>query len=594
MMSGDLGDFAGYPIGTSSQHFMTTYAAGDPDAQARALAIGATCENDLATLSTWFNCDFDSSPHGIWVHVPTGQQGGGATNTGYNYRQSSQMIINGTFASSGAAPNPLLRDEYARMLFVAELAEILMDFSLSAWRRGDSMGEGLSLLAAQTLHPIGYYATGYGPRINTWLTGGRPDWISKSEPTDRDQISFGCAIVFLNYLRYQKNFSFSDIVEAAGGGLFTLLTRPISSVVLADVFAKLTGEPASTAYNELTVLLDKHLPSGSTPPMPRDNLFPLLEPWQRAVSFSFSTSSATPSVDPEPLFVERKPGPICPAALYTYHNLNVSTTMTFTAETSGFALPAFGWSINGIGLPAIFPLQPEIVPMTATDTTPGLGEAPVAVDLDILFTTSRSGTSGTLTVFNMNFPGNGDVQVTVSAVESLVPGDASTQFTDTVPVTTRGYQMLPPWDRDVKSCNPRGLDVVGSGVRSLVRQLVDDLNRPNPNPVLVRAMANASRQYVEALDGMTGGNRGLEAGMAGAATLSGSGQPDLGAMEFSDVNTGLRIRVELPQPMTAVAQNADDDRTPATPPVGVSSPPLPSVEAQQTDYDGAASVTPDG
>jgi len=86
----------------------------------------------------------------------------------------------------------------AQMLFVAELAEVLMGFTNYGWRAGNTAGEGLSRVAAAELYPAGYYASNYGPFVNGWLgSTPRPGWVASTEGTDQDAISFGCAIVFL-------------------------------------------------------------------------------------------------------------------------------------------------------------------------------------------------------------------------------------------------------------------------------------------------------------------------------------------------------------------------------------------------------------
>ena len=52
--------------------------------------------------------------------------------------------------------------------------------------------------------------------------------------------------------------------------------------------------------------------------------------------------------------------------------------------------------------------------------------------------------------------------------------------------------MSAAWALDVERCNIKSLSDSTFAVKSLVHRLVEDLNRPNPNPSLVRALATAA------------------------------------------------------------------------------------------------------
>ena len=549
-MSDPVPHFGGFPIAVQTGHFLITYAGeDDADAAARAQAIGSTCERDLETLDGWFACNYDNSPYGIWVHVATGVHLGGASNTGYDNDQSSVMTINGTWAPPGGTPNTTLRDELSRMLFVAELAEILMAFSASAWDPGNSMGEGLSLLAAETLHPIGYYGTGSGPRIGAWLRGSRPDSITNSEETDKNPQSFGCAVLFLNYLRYQLGFSFVQIVAAAGG--FQALAIPgLNKMSLGGVFSALTGRPGASAYKELTDLLEAHVPMGKPFIPVSDNLFPLQEARQRAVSFSASEDEMNAAPNPEPLLIERKAGPMCPPNIYSYHNVNVSSRLTLSGRAVGFAQPAFKWALNGVALNNTSTPQFTTVVMSATDTVPGLGEPAVTVNLSVKYLVTSAGLTSTLTIFNLTFPGNGALTISLSAVEALVGGDVPTNVTDGSTMLTRRYIMSGAWERDVAACNIKNLVLISETVKSLARRLVEDEDRPNPNPALVRALANAAQHYVERLDAITGGSRGLDLAVVTVFRQLEAVRAPLRPLEHHDYRTGLHVLRKL----AAIAQ----------------------------------------
>ncbi len=533
-----------------SRHFLIMTGADDADTVARAKAISDSCENDLKALEGWFSCNFDNSPFGIMVLVSAGKHLGGASNTGYTTSQSSQMEINGTYAPPGGTASATLRDEMARMLFVAELAEILMEFSVSAWDRGNSMGEGLSILAAETLHPTGYYGTGSGPRISAWLKGSRPDFITNSEENDRNPLSYGCAVLFLNYLRYQLGFSFEQIVAAAGN-IQVLAIPGINKKSLASVLSTLTGRPGASAYKEFTDLLQAHLPTGQPFVPVRDNLFPLRDRKQRSVSFSPSEAELKAVQDLEALSIKLQPGPMCPPNIYFYHNVNVSSQLTLSGGAVGFARPTFKWAFNGVVLNNANTPQFTTVPMIVTDTVPGIGEPAVMVNLPVKYLISSSGFTSTLNIFNQAFPGNGTLTISLSAVESLVGGDIPTSVTDKATMLTRRYAMSGAWSRDVAACNIKELGVVTQTVKLLAHQLVEDENRPNPNPAVVRALAHATQHYVEALDGITGGSRGLDLAVANIFRELEVVRAPLEPLTFHDSKTGLRI---LQRPVEVPAQ----------------------------------------
>ena len=89
------------------------------------------------------------------------------------------------------------------MVFINEWVEILMSLSGGKWNAGNSDGEGLSQLCGILLFPVGHYRY-YGSWVNQWLGSIRdPQYITSPEGTDKNPVSFGCALLFLNYLLAQ-------------------------------------------------------------------------------------------------------------------------------------------------------------------------------------------------------------------------------------------------------------------------------------------------------------------------------------------------------------------------------------------------------
>ena len=95
----------------------------------------------------------------------------------------------------------------------------------------------------------------------TWLNQGRPDFVNKTDPTDGNPLSTGCAVLFLNYLRYQLNYRWRDIVAAAGQ-------------TLSVTYMRLTGD-ASNPFPPFNALLAANFPPGQQAVLNTDNPFPI-------------------------------------------------------------------------------------------------------------------------------------------------------------------------------------------------------------------------------------------------------------------------------------------------------------------------------
>ena len=101
---------------------------------------------------------------------------------------------------------------HTRMLNVAEEVEVFSADQARGWDCGASNGEGLSRVLATELYPGSL--NGFTSAA-TWLdTPGRPDYVNVNDPTDRNYVSIGCSVLFLNYLRYQLGYRWGDIVQA--------------------------------------------------------------------------------------------------------------------------------------------------------------------------------------------------------------------------------------------------------------------------------------------------------------------------------------------------------------------------------------------
>jgi hypothetical protein len=206
------------------------------DAKALGQALVATAERDFATMTFWFDGSAPSGPIDTKINVGSG----GASNdnvNNINLRLSATTDFN-----------------LARFTLVAEVMEIFMAMDPFGWKPGDSSGEGLSQFGAFTIYPD-QLGDLNGPPI--WLDTSisptaekpsRPDFVNKTEGFDGNFISFGCALLFLYFLRSQLGFSMKAIVSAHAG-------------TLEGVYANLTKDHG--AFPIFTNLLERAFPSGT-------------------------------------------------------------------------------------------------------------------------------------------------------------------------------------------------------------------------------------------------------------------------------------------------------------------------------------------
>jgi hypothetical protein len=229
-----------------------------------AAAIMQRANANFGLLESFFEIGPPSQPI---ITVVTSTQGGGACNSGWE----SPILV-----SPGSTTADL---SWTPMLFVAELVEEFSDAfdsrsgsqggTLGLWNRGNSLGEGLSRALAFMMYRAVEQTHPSVVSAQTWLDNGRADWVTTNENTDTDAISFGCALLFLNFLRYELKFGWQQIIQTRGipGG------SNIFNRTLAAVYQELTGstDAFSRFNNLLSVYYPPFDPSGAT----TNNPFPL-------------------------------------------------------------------------------------------------------------------------------------------------------------------------------------------------------------------------------------------------------------------------------------------------------------------------------
>lgn len=226
-------------------HFQVYYQTGLANGPAIAEGVLTTCERDYDAQVAFFSgLAIPTFP----VNILIGSGIGGA----YHYGCSAVDI----YCDGDSSANPDI--DLTRMLAVAEEVEVFEAAQNKGWDCGASNGEGLSRALATELYPaqLDGFAT-----AAAWLdSSGRPDWVSKTDPTDQNAVSTGCSVLFLNYLRHQLSYSWEQVIQAAGK-------------TLEQTYKSLTGRTGGFA--PFKALLDSHFPAGQPSGLTTDNPFPL-------------------------------------------------------------------------------------------------------------------------------------------------------------------------------------------------------------------------------------------------------------------------------------------------------------------------------
>jgi hypothetical protein len=389
--------------------------------------------------------------------------------------------------------------EFPRFVFVAELAEILMEFTGNGWDPGQSTGEGLSNLLAALLHPNGYYATGQGPRINQWLNGGggpppfvpRQDFISNTINTDQDQFSYGCAILFINYLVYQRGYTLKEVIGASGS-------------TLAETYSHLTGEPVSAAFNAFNALLQAHIGNTTTNNMQRDNIFPLVDLPFRSLQVTVGDPIDKGHFsDPQPVQWQVKPGIVCPEDFYGYYSDRMLVETPVYARARGMANAVFRWTVEGVDLPVHGSWANATVNSPLTVKNPDMSETIVANSVTFSYNIVDIWNGSVLYMKSQDWNGNCLLNFSVAAKEAAII-EAETSVSDKIGLDTVSWRASEETKKAFKRCNPFYADVNDS-IWYLTERLVDLVNRPDPPNVLnVRGVIRAVEQVQRAVEKFAG------------------------------------------------------------------------------------------
>jgi hypothetical protein len=162
---------------------------------------------------------------------------GGADHNGCDFQTGAAIEVCASFGNSARVS----------ALFEAELSECSMGGNLC----GESTGEALSrwCAAMTSNNALPDFAT-----APAWAANGMPDFVSITDPTDRNAISTGCGMAFISWLMSQ-GFTLDKIAPA--------MVSLGDQGTLAQVYANLTGNPAGDAFPTFLAAVQA-LPGGVT------------------------------------------------------------------------------------------------------------------------------------------------------------------------------------------------------------------------------------------------------------------------------------------------------------------------------------------
>lgn len=220
-------DYASKRVGVAGKvtvYYATSlHSAGHKLAKSMLRAV-ASPTNDMASFF-----GIPGQPVNVVVAPLSGKNdgSGGAYHYGCDFASGGTLYLDATFKLANAIDVELA-------LYVAELSECFMGAQGKGWGCGYSNGEGLSRFCAEVDTPAGSFPS-WGITGPSWVAAGYPDWVTKTEQTDRDYASTGCAVLYLYWL-LSLGYSKDQIIKAGGA-------------TLADNYSALTSK--ATAYADL-------------------------------------------------------------------------------------------------------------------------------------------------------------------------------------------------------------------------------------------------------------------------------------------------------------------------------------------------------
>jgi hypothetical protein len=375
-----------------------------------------------------------------------------------------------------------------RMHFVAEFSEVLMDYNNqhgpTTWLAGSSHGEGLSQFCAYMMAPAGYNAFYAATFENTWLqTPDRPNWVDTTEATDGDVYSYGCALLYLFYLRSQLGYSTESIIQNGAD-------------TLAGTYNKLTGR--NDAFDPFSRLLGRFYPHGE-----RDaylevvDPFPLIEGPGRRVDIDGTENDLGAHLFMHDGHATTRPFFNCPEKNYKFDIYGQPYQLALSAKTHGFASAGFNWYLNGLVMTGTS--GSVTVPIRITEKDPNAAggattrDTQIVVSWQIVFKDMRTSTI-VLTAWDPF--GKYELDIEVHATETFNLAAASAVGSALRFIDSSTVQWSAEYYADKAACSKPFLDVASRYVRghrylNLVLTLPDP---PEQYDAALRTLRNLARE----------------------------------------------------------------------------------------------------
>lgn len=153
--------------------------------------------------------------------------------------------------------------DFDRMLVASEETEVFSANFDGDWDCGNSCGEALSRALAEELYP----GNANGSPATVWLNGPRDNWIQQNDETDLNFDSTGCALLFLNWLRYQIGYRWEQIVGAG---------RQITDLNPEKLYHALTNASDGNGWKTFQSFIDAQFPVGTKVSLSGNNPFPII------------------------------------------------------------------------------------------------------------------------------------------------------------------------------------------------------------------------------------------------------------------------------------------------------------------------------
>ena len=215
----------------STQHFVV-FTDGTPDGDASAQAVLQNAEADFAAIAAWFG----------GLQLPPGQEGDDQTvvRTALPIQVAMDSQAGGAYHYSCAGTDVYIEPvpAVASGLVVAEVVELFQAAQNLGWDCGQTNGEGLSRVLAFERSP--QLSQDFVNTEQYWWSNGHADYVNDNSATDQDEAGNGCGTLFLLYLHSQLNYTWEQVVAAAGP-------------TLGATYQQLTGVDPQTGFQDFVL-----------------------------------------------------------------------------------------------------------------------------------------------------------------------------------------------------------------------------------------------------------------------------------------------------------------------------------------------------